>query len=327
MKKQLFILVGLIILIIASCSKEESEELIVDSPKVQSNLKSLEVLTLPDFCNDSPTVFELIAGQTMDVGSVTIGNDEENLYITYETVDGWMLDEIHLFIGDLSDVPVNKQNTPVPGHFPYKAEDINATSFTLEIPLADIDSCFVVLSHAAVVKDDKDETAWGWDGDEFNNFEDAFGITRWGYFGEYCKVECEESDPMYLTIKSFFKDSTLTNYYTYLTSDELLSPYSSGWCPNLGLLEIAAEGDYTYDLLVSGYHEKIGTAVINVTTTEIIVTLDLDDPESNFYKTYMFYGTMDELSNYGSPDTCPNYTAFPITNYNNNNIHQIIIAR
>jgi hypothetical protein len=61
------------LIIVISCSKEE---LIVDSPKEQSNLKTLQLKTLPDFCNDDPTVFDLMAGQSTNVGSVTIGFPE-----------------------------------------------------------------------------------------------------------------------------------------------------------------------------------------------------------------------------------------------------------
>ena len=179
MKKTLFILAGLAFLAFSSCT--EDVEVIPDTSN-RSNLKSLEVGIPADVCNE--TGFTLIAGQHMNVGSVTVANDGENLYVNYETDGVWMIQEIHFYIGALGDVPTNKKGVPVPGHFPYNMEGLNVTSLTFSIPLSEIelgDGCPLdplhVLAHAVVekVNDDgnvQNETAWG---DGGCNFEDTFG--------------------------------------------------------------------------------------------------------------------------------------------------------
>ena len=42
------------------------------------------------------TIVDLIAGRHIDVGSVKVWNDNENLYVKYMTDTNWCLDETHL---------------------------------------------------------------------------------------------------------------------------------------------------------------------------------------------------------------------------------------
>lgn len=129
----------------------------------------------------------LFAGQTIDAGDVCVTIDGDNLVVTYTTKDGWLLQETHLWVGeDLEDMPQTRKGNPKIGNFPYKAEDINDTSFSFTIPLGSVidgftDACqfcgdgapslpqIYVAAHAAVYKVNDDgttqtETGWG-DGD------------------------------------------------------------------------------------------------------------------------------------------------------------------
>ena len=78
-------------------------------------------------CGD-PTVVTLYGGQTIDVGTVTISNDEtflgeKFLYIKYNTTGDWDLIETHLSVAtDLDDIPQTKSGNPIPGKFQYKTE-------------------------------------------------------------------------------------------------------------------------------------------------------------------------------------------------------------
>jgi len=101
----------------------------------------------------APDIFTLYAGQSIDVGTVSVWNDEENLYITYSTTGGWEMTETHLAVAtSLTDIPQAKGN-PIPGKFPYSTiHDSAVTEFTYTIPLEDWDSdtSLFIAAHAKV---------------------------------------------------------------------------------------------------------------------------------------------------------------------------------
>lgn len=85
-----------------------------------------------------PQVETLYAGQDIDVGTVSVWNDDTTLYVTYEiTEPPWVITETHLYVG--KNVPF----TTAPGQFPYDDDDADSvtdTEVTYVIPLGDIDS-------------------------------------------------------------------------------------------------------------------------------------------------------------------------------------------
>ena len=109
-------------------------------------------------CSCPTTTVSLIAGQNIDAGTVSVTNDLDFIYVTYNTANGYVLTQTHLFVGDCEAVPVNKKGNPVPGQFPYSNEHNNATSFTYRIPVSAIglDNCGCIAAHAAVIKLDAD---------------------------------------------------------------------------------------------------------------------------------------------------------------------------
>lgn len=117
----------------------------------------------------TPTTVGLIAGQTIDAGTVTVTNDNDFIYVTYETANGYTLTQTHLYVGDCALIPVNSQGNPIPGHFPYSSTHNNITTYTYQVPIAAISagSCGCIAAHAVVVKLDENgniidqQTAWG----------------------------------------------------------------------------------------------------------------------------------------------------------------------
>ena len=74
---------------------------------------------------DAPQVTTLFAGQTIDVGTVSVWNDCVNLYVKYETTGGWVMTETHLaVVTSVADFPTNKPGNLMVGHFPYGEENI-----------------------------------------------------------------------------------------------------------------------------------------------------------------------------------------------------------
>ena len=137
-----------------------------NSPKgpIVSNLGDASL-----YCGGITTV-NLYAGQNILMGTITYANDATNLYVTYTTDPDWYMSEIHLYIGDLSSVPVSGGGTPSPGRFPIKSTFTASTlsqSVTYTIPLNSLTTqTFVIAAHASVMRVDIDgdvvakETAW-----------------------------------------------------------------------------------------------------------------------------------------------------------------------
>ena len=62
---------------------------------------------------EEPQIVTLYAGKDIDVGTVSVWNDGENIHVEYETTGDWYITETHLYIGK------NVPPTSAPGQFPY----------------------------------------------------------------------------------------------------------------------------------------------------------------------------------------------------------------
>lgn len=133
--------------------------------------------------------FTLYAGQHIEAGSITVSNDNSTIYVTYQTTGGWVLDDLHLYVGDLSGLPTNGGGNPQIGQFPYAVSDLNGTSYTFEIPVDPNFECYVIAAHAAVYLEQngqivQSETAWGDGNPSAGN--------SWATYGDYCLLDCCE---------------------------------------------------------------------------------------------------------------------------------------
>ncbi len=106
-------------------------------------------------------VTDLIAGRHMTVGTVSIWDDCQNLYVEYNVTEaGWGLEETHLAVASfLWNIP-QKNGNPIPGRFPYSHENLGGvTSDMYTIPLSDINKVFgnnvFIATHAGVMKANK----------------------------------------------------------------------------------------------------------------------------------------------------------------------------
>ncbi|MCW5909350.1 MAG: hypothetical protein KIS94_15905 [Chitinophagales bacterium] len=144
------------------------------------------------YCGNTQQV-DLLAGQTTNIGNVTVGNDENFLYVTYQATGSWYFTELHLFVGDCDSKPVNKAGNPVPGQFPYQTAFASpySQSYTFVIPLSDLPACYCVAAHAATIKKNakggvaQSETAWG-NGIRF------VPKGNWGMYFNSCKQDCSD---------------------------------------------------------------------------------------------------------------------------------------
>ncbi len=134
------------------------------------------------------TEVTLIAGQTINSGTVSVTNDGENIYVTYTTTNGWVLAATHLYVGDCALIPTNNPGNPIPGQFPYTGTHANVTSYTYTVPLSQIPpgTCGCIAAHAVVKQYNGSnqqvgqETAWG------NGVRINLSGGNWGMKFDYC---------------------------------------------------------------------------------------------------------------------------------------------
>ncbi len=134
------------------------------------------------------TTVTLVAGQTMNAGTVTVSNDADYIFVTYTTTNGWVLTQTHLYVGECALIPVNNPGNPIPGQFPYTSAHNNVTSYTYQIPISRIplELCGCIAAHAVVKKYNSanqlidTQTAWG------NGVRINLSGGNWGMKFDYC---------------------------------------------------------------------------------------------------------------------------------------------
>lgn len=107
-------------------------------------------------------VYPLTAGQHINVGNITVWNDNTTLHVQYNTTDGWFMKENQLDV--LLSAPTNH---PTPGQLTYKRESNELLqTYQVDIPLNDFSNAtdIYIVAHTTVVKEGSSgETAWGGD--------------------------------------------------------------------------------------------------------------------------------------------------------------------
>ncbi len=160
MGKKDFKILGLVVLIMAftftmaACDMGSSP---VDEVKEADAIQESYVTALGN--NGDVNQFILYAGQDIEVGIVTVTNDDNYLDVKYEiTEDGWGIYETHVHVGiDLEDFPLaGRWGNPVPGQFDYKEEHDGVTEYTRRISLDDfeVEDELIIAAHAVVKKID-----------------------------------------------------------------------------------------------------------------------------------------------------------------------------
>ena len=133
----------------------------------------------------------LIAGQNIPVGSVTIENDEHNLYVTYQTDGNWLITETHLDVAlQPEDLKQTSKGNAVPGRFGYQSEHdpaVTTVTHTIDLTSWPPDSNIYVAAHCVVVSASGSETAWG-EGLDFPG-------NNWAMYIAYALQSCELPPP------------------------------------------------------------------------------------------------------------------------------------
>lgn len=177
--KQTITLVFFSAFLMLSCT---SEPLDVVEQDISANL--FNVLPGGDTSNVLPLYEDtLFAGQTIAAGTGFVNINNGELEIIYETTGDWVIEETHLYVGPLADIPLNNAGNPIIGQFPFNDTQTSGTTLvtytTDTIPLG---GCVYVAAHAVVTNTvtGESETAW------FNG--DPIGGNSWAMATEVCNI-------------------------------------------------------------------------------------------------------------------------------------------
>ena len=208
---------------------------------------------------------DLMTPQDINVGTVTVENDAETLFVTYTTTDGWMMKCSHLYVGSLENTPTNGPGNPVAGHFPlHQCYDPMVNTATYEIPLNTLDSCFIVAAQAEVsqVVDGNivdSQTAWG-DG---TPFADRGNCPT--YF-DYCFVPCGTATEDVATEETCYEDAIAW------ADGETIGTGTNCWCTY-----VAYSADLTTDLIANQNMNAGKVSFSAATDGFITITINLAD--------------------------------------------------
>lgn len=147
-------------LLVLSCSKEQE-------PNSQTPITAnFELPQIDDGLNGDPTVLYedyLLAGQNIDAGTITVTLVDGNVVVTYTTNGDWVIDETHLYVGDINNLPTNNNGNPQIGHFPYSGNHNGESQVIYTTINLAPGECVYVAAHAVVTNTTtgQTETAWG----------------------------------------------------------------------------------------------------------------------------------------------------------------------
>jgi hypothetical protein len=236
------------------------------------------------------TTWNLTAGQTINVGSITVSNDTENLYVKYKLdYAGATFGTVHLWAGsDLANLPKTQTGpnagVPIPGQFPFQYNVNGGTEYTFAIPftslsIADVKACpltLYVVAHAEVNINGNSETAFGGD-------QPGTG-PRWWFYANYNVCCTIVPPPVVGTCNTAFAKGG----YVFTTDKKSnpenlpslnLSKNRWGWAINL----TAYDQPITYNIYAgAGLNNtskgvKVGTLTVNWDGAFATITYDLDD--------------------------------------------------
>jgi len=130
-------------------------------------------------------VVPIFAGQTINVGTVKVWNDHDQLHVVYTVTGDWFMTESHVAVAtDLSGIPQRNGN-PVPGQFPYaRTYNPKVQTDAYVIPLGTIPAGteLYIAAHCLVVQEDtgviiQRQTGWGG--------EEDFPGKNWAHYFRY----------------------------------------------------------------------------------------------------------------------------------------------
>ena len=141
-----------------------TEELISDQEQFQFSSERINEI-------EPCIVTNLIAGQNIVVGTVSVYHDPTHIIIRYETFEEWRIEATHLSVGNDGEnsFPTTGSGNPKIGKFEYSSDHkLLVNSFDYFISKDELEEIYYFAAHAVVENiDGGKETAWG-EGENFS---------------------------------------------------------------------------------------------------------------------------------------------------------------
>lgn len=158
----------------------------MSSPVTNNEIFSLRTASAAGASEPPPCAHavNLIAGRTLDIGTVRCWIKGDSLHVLYSADDGWMLGETQLAVAlTRADFPLTKKGNPKIGKFPFKQRHdppVAAVHYSLDLRPYHLEDnpTLVIAAHAEAVLPsgsggiEREEGAWA-EGERFVRREDA----------------------------------------------------------------------------------------------------------------------------------------------------------
>jgi|GEM_PF-1239536 len=178
----------LTVVLLVSCQKSKDIETVPGSEFQMVNPP--EGYTIPDCISETET--PMLAAQTINVGSVLVWNDDNNVYVSYILTNGNLLRRTHLYVGACNSIPVNNAGNPRIGLYPYSTDHGTAgvAVYTYTIPRSNLPTTeLCISSHAEVITvSNGNQTGWG-QGVQIN--DGGSWAMKFGYIQQNCEENTE----------------------------------------------------------------------------------------------------------------------------------------
>ncbi|WP_321373644.1 hypothetical protein [uncultured Draconibacterium sp.] len=219
-------------------------------------------------------VCDLIAGQYMYAGMISYTIEGDQITVHYTTYDEWAIQEVHLYVGPIADLPKNKKAIKL-GQFPVSEDNLGGlTSVSFSLPFDDTWTEPIIAAQAVVYSPDEGtQTAWG-----------------------KC---CNEKD---FVVKVYYQDASGQINHA-VSEGNLLFPTANSWqwCSLMGSIALVP-GTYH---LINPELEIIGE--IRLYEDGILDILPVG--QNTICNSYVFVGNVTELML--GADDCPTFYNFP----------------
>jgi hypothetical protein len=223
-----------------------------------------------EYCG-TPLVGSLVDyAQTIPPGIVTVGNDANFLYVTYNITGDWWIKNATLYAGPAADIPgvINPDGTGsfYQWLFPYYYYpwDLIQTH-TFQIDLNSLVDCFVVVAYANlrnIATGQDNMYAWG-----------KSPLKNNGFYMEYCKQQCAPPPPLGGCETAYAFGETYANCFLNIPGVN-----SNNWGWSNGPI---SAGAYSWPIYAGAGQCNlengilVGTLNVNYTPPTIIVTYSM----------------------------------------------------
>ena len=135
---KLFAVFLLLSIAIFSCKKQKPKDTPQPPEETPSIYESVFTPHVVSYCGTTQ-ISNLKIQDGTDIGSVTVSNDSEFLYLTYNLTGSWYMGDVHAYVGRESMIPRNVDGNPTYLSFPGKQKinfcDLRQT-FTFRVSLS-----------------------------------------------------------------------------------------------------------------------------------------------------------------------------------------------